>query len=168
LQALVSYGRFIEHSLSQRIMEEVVRFLEEIELKQKKPFNIFSLIQASVANIICSLAFGQRFDYKDKKFVRLLEMLNETFRLLQPNSLVSAFPYLRHFPGDPGNGKLMIKHYDLIRVFLQEMIDEHKQKFDEQNIGDYIDAYLTEMQHERNTFTGICINNVYLYCNFHH
>ena len=35
----------------------------------------------AVANIICSIVFGDRFDYENKSFAKLLEIINENMRL---------------------------------------------------------------------------------------
>lgn len=35
----------------------------------------------AVSNIICSIVFGDRFDYDNKRFAKLLEILNENIRL---------------------------------------------------------------------------------------
>lgn len=39
------------------------------------------IINAAVANIIVSILFGKRFDYKDSRFVRLINLTNENMRL---------------------------------------------------------------------------------------
>ncbi|KAL6483904.1 hypothetical protein MHYP_G00087770, partial [Metynnis hypsauchen] len=36
----------------------------------------------AVSNIICSIIFGDRFEYDDKRFAKLLEMLNENVRFV--------------------------------------------------------------------------------------
>lgn len=38
-------------------------------------------IMNAVSNIICSIVFGDRFDYDNKRFANLLEILNENLRL---------------------------------------------------------------------------------------
>lgn len=38
-------------------------------------------IMNAVSNIICSIVFGDRFDYDNKRFAKLLEILNENIRL---------------------------------------------------------------------------------------
>lgn len=43
----------------------------------EEPFNPGKFLIHAVANIICSIVFGDRFDYEDKKFLDLIEMLEE-------------------------------------------------------------------------------------------
>lgn len=43
------------------------------------------LFHLVTANIICSIVFGKRFDYKDPVFLRLLDMFYKSF------SLISSF-----------------------------------------------------------------------------
>ncbi|PIO40988.1 hypothetical protein AB205_0206370 [Aquarana catesbeiana] len=40
------------------------------------------LLRLSVSNIICSIVFGERFDYEDKKFMTLLKLIQEVVTLL--------------------------------------------------------------------------------------
>ena len=37
-----------------------------------------------------------------------------------------------------------IPRFKAVRVFLEEIVEEHKKNFDEQNIQDYIDAHIAE------------------------
>lgn len=43
----------------------------------EKPFNPGKFLTHAVSNIICSIVFGDRFDYEDKKFLNLIELLDE-------------------------------------------------------------------------------------------
>lgn len=46
-----------------------------------RPFNPGNFLVHAVSNIICSVVFGDRFDYEDKKFVTLIELLDENNKL---------------------------------------------------------------------------------------
>uniref|UniRef100_R7VXY6 Cytochrome P450 2G1 n=1 Tax=Columba livia TaxID=8932 RepID=R7VXY6_COLLI len=44
------------------------------------PFDPTYLLSCAVSNIICSIVFGNRFDYRDSEFLELLRLMNESFR----------------------------------------------------------------------------------------
>ena len=46
-----------------------------------KPFDPHFTINNAVSNIICSITFGERFDYQDDQFRELLRMLDEVLNL---------------------------------------------------------------------------------------
>lgn len=45
-------------------------------------FNPTFKLNAAVANIICSIVFGDRFDYDDERFNTLVEIVNENIKLV--------------------------------------------------------------------------------------
>ncbi|PIO39567.1 hypothetical protein AB205_0184560 [Aquarana catesbeiana] len=47
-----------------------------------KPINPTHLLLLAVSNVICSIVFGERFDYEDKKFMTLLTLLQEFVTLV--------------------------------------------------------------------------------------
>ena len=46
-----------------------------------KPFDPHFIINNAVSNIICSITFGERFDYQDSQFRELLRLLDEVLNL---------------------------------------------------------------------------------------
>lgn len=44
--------------------------------------NPTSIFQSIAANIICSIVFGERFDYKDHQFLHLLDLVYKTSVLM--------------------------------------------------------------------------------------
>ncbi len=51
-----------------------------------KPFDPQHALHNAVSNIICSIVFGDRFDYDNKRFAYLLEILKEN--IIQSGSLI--------------------------------------------------------------------------------
>ncbi|KAM6185140.1 cytochrome P450 2K6-like [Rhynchocyon petersi] len=47
-----------------------------------KPFEIKTVMNASVANVIVSVLLGRRFDYQDTQFLRLLTLIAENVKLI--------------------------------------------------------------------------------------
>lgn len=75
------------------------------------------ILSRTVANVISSIVFGSRFDYEDKQFLKLLQMINESFIEMstpwaqvpishlsahsQPQ-LIKHLPILLNHPQNPG------------------------------------------------------------------
>ena len=55
-------------SIENKIIRESEAVLDELSNRKGEAFNPAELIGTCVANIICSLLFGQRFEYGDKEF----------------------------------------------------------------------------------------------------
>ncbi|CAI9543371.1 unnamed protein product [Staurois parvus] len=91
-----------KRSVEERILEESQCLRDELRKKAGLPFDPTFLLTLAVSNVICSIVFGERFDYEDKKFLGLLTMLKEAFRIINSlaGQLLNAFPNLfRHMPG---------------------------------------------------------------------
>lgn len=66
-----------------------------------QPFDPHYKINSAVSNIICSITFGNRFDYHDNRFQELLHSLAETLLLIgsfwgqvKPVGCFSSFSYM--------------------------------------------------------------------------
>ncbi|XP_009695950.1 PREDICTED: cytochrome P450 2H2-like isoform X2 [Cariama cristata] len=68
-------------SIEQRIQEEAHFLVERLRNTHEQPFNPGNFLVHAVSNIICSIVFGDRFDYEDKKFLTLIELLDENNKL---------------------------------------------------------------------------------------
>ena len=147
---------FGRRCLQGQVMEEVDCLMDEFEKYEGKPFNVQNQLKTSVSNVICSLLFGKRFDYEDTKFKRLMDLLNTLLAVLNFSSPAFIFPELskvKFFHFNDANPTLKA-----LSEFIGEMVEEHRQNFDENNINDYIDAYLLEQKQRTSeintTFTG--------------
>lgn len=123
------------------------------------------LLNNAVANIICQIVFGRRFDYADHIFQSMLHHLTEmaylegsiwalvgyTFRQLSGTSsiipvfskqLYDSFPSLmKHLPG-PHNR--IFSSSTSLQAFIWREIQRHKLDLDPSNPRDYIDSFLIE------------------------
>ncbi|XP_066490572.1 cytochrome P450 2D20-like [Tiliqua scincoides] len=66
-------------SLEHVVIEEAGHLCSAFSSEGGHPFDPHSFINNVVSNVINSLTFGNRFDYKDEKFEKLLVLLGEAF-----------------------------------------------------------------------------------------
>ncbi|XP_069129905.1 cytochrome P450 2J6-like [Argopecten irradians] len=143
LGALREFG-FGKRSLEAKIQEEIAIFLNILADKNGEAFNLGAIAQISVSNIICSIAFGQRYDHDEEEFKRLLHLLDQELVLSTKASIAIFFPFLRYLPGDVTHLEATVKNSEKIQSYLQSQIDQHRATFDEENTKDFIDAFLKE------------------------
>ncbi|KAI8513698.1 hypothetical protein Bbelb_080220 [Branchiostoma belcheri] len=141
-----------KRSLEGKISEEANALVQEILSQNGQPFELKSIVQNAVSNIICSIAFGRRFEYGDPDFLRLMSLLNTVVEAKPSvgDRLTEVLPVFRHLP--LGNGQYSGKRPKGVEMFLalqefcKEQIENHRQTFDPNDIRDFIDAFLLEQQ----------------------
>uniref|UniRef100_A0A670I247 Cytochrome P450 family 2 subfamily J member 2 n=1 Tax=Podarcis muralis TaxID=64176 RepID=A0A670I247_PODMU len=113
-----------KRSLEERIWEETCYLNEAIEAEKGQPFDP----QFQIHNAVSNITFGDRFDYHNSRFHKLLHLLDEAC----------------HFQGNLWSmvGLLWLKS------FVREIIEKHKEDWNPSEPRDFIDAYLNEMAKE--------------------
>ncbi|XP_065264120.1 cytochrome P450 2H1-like isoform X3 [Emys orbicularis] len=70
-------------SVEERIQEEARFLVERLRNTHERPFDPTIPLTHAVSNIICSIVFGDRFDYEDQKFLTLIKLTEENNELLR-------------------------------------------------------------------------------------
>ncbi|KAM9392226.1 cytochrome P450 1D1 [Pholidichthys leucotaenia] len=94
----------------------------------------------SVANVVCALCFGKRYDYNDQEFLNIVHINNEVLRIFAAGNLADFFPVFRYFPS-PSLRK-MVQHIHRMNGFMEHSIEEHINTFDKNHIRDITDALI--------------------------
>ncbi|XP_075043041.1 cytochrome P450 2H2-like [Mixophyes fleayi] len=136
-------------SIEERIQEEARCLGERVMQYQNTPFDPTYLLGLAVSNIICSIVFGERFDYEDKKFMTLLSYIREMFKQLNSLSgqVFGMFPNLMTYI--PGPHQKMFTNSDKLREFLMDIVKSHRDTLDENCPRDFIDCFLVKMEEEK-------------------
>lgn len=138
-----------KRSVEERIQEEAQCLVEELRKSQGAPLDPTFLFQCITANIICSIVFGERFEYTDRQFLRLLELFYQTFSLISSFSsqmfeLFSGF--LKYFPGAH---RQISKNLQELLDYIGHSVEKHRATLDPSVPRDFIDIYLLRMEKEK-------------------
>ncbi|XP_004680659.1 PREDICTED: cytochrome P450 2C9-like isoform X2 [Condylura cristata] len=71
-----------KRSIEDRIQEEARCLVEELRKTNASPCDPTSILACAPCNIICSIIFQNRFDYKDPVFLNLMKRFNENVSIL--------------------------------------------------------------------------------------
>ncbi|KAM6343126.1 cytochrome P450 2J2 [Alca torda] len=140
-----------KRSLEERMQEESQYLVDTFRDEQGNPFNPHFKINNAVSNIICSVTFGNRFDYHDEDFQKLLRLIDETVSLhgTIASQLYNSFPSIMKFL--PGSHQTIFKNWRLLKSFVREKINKHKEDWNPSESRDFIDSYLQEIAKVSNT-----------------
>ncbi|XP_044844360.1 cytochrome P450 2G1-like [Mauremys mutica] len=160
LTALRNFGMG-KRSIEERIQEEAQFLLEEFRKTQGAPFDPIFHLSRAVSNIICSIVFGNRFDYEDEKFIALNKLIFKRFRFagLTSAQLYNAFPgILGKIPGPHQTGS---KCSQEIISFILERIKLQQATLDLNAPQNFIDCFLVKMEQEKqNPATEFSMENL--------
>ncbi|XP_049643129.1 cytochrome P450 2B11-like isoform X2 [Suncus etruscus] len=138
-----------KRSVEERIQEEAQCLVEELRNTKGTLQDPTFFFHAITANIICSIVFGERFSYQDPKFLRLLDLLFQSFALVSSFSsqLFELFPgFLKYFPG---SHRQVTKNLQEIIIFIEQRVEKHRETLDSTAPRDYIDAFLIRMDKDK-------------------
>ncbi|CAH1802158.1 unnamed protein product [Owenia fusiformis] len=137
-----------DSTMESKIHDELENFIGELQLKENQPFDVHFLMGSAVSNITCNVIFGRRFEYTDSEFLYYLKLIDDDFKHYARTVFVNAFPCLRHLPGDLFWYTKTINHFQKVKDFVGRIITQHIERYDENNITDFIDAYIKQMRQE--------------------
>ncbi|XP_062237592.1 cytochrome P450 1A1 [Platichthys flesus] len=142
-------------------MVEVLR--EQVAAKREMGQDVTGIdpvipLVTSVANVVCALCFGKRYDYNDKEFLTIVHINNEVLRIFAAGNLADFFPVFRYFPS-PSLRK-MVQHIQRMNGFMERSIEEHINTFNRNCIRDITDALIALCEdREENKETSVLSNS---------
>ncbi|KAG9464678.1 hypothetical protein GDO78_019562 [Eleutherodactylus coqui] len=136
-----------KRSIEERIQEESRCLRDELNKHAGSSFDPTYLLALAVSNVICSVVFGERFEYDDEKFLSLLAMLKESFKMsISIGQLLNCFPKVtRHIPGPHHK---ILKNLYSVKEFVKDKVKEHQETLDLNCPRDFIDCFLIKMEEE--------------------
>ncbi|XP_039727624.1 cytochrome P450 2C18 isoform X3 [Pteropus medius] len=71
-----------KRSIEDRLQEEALCLVEELRKTNASPCDPAFILSCAPCNVICSIIFQKRFDYKDQTFLNLMERLDEIVKII--------------------------------------------------------------------------------------
>ncbi|XP_058527980.1 cytochrome P450 2C14-like isoform X2 [Ochotona princeps] len=148
-----------KRSIEERVQEEARCLVEELRKTNASLCDPTFILGAAPCNVICSVIFQNRFDYKDQQFLNLMGKFNENFRLVNSKivQICNTFPILLDFM--PGSPNTSIKNTIYIKNYVLEKVKEHQESLDINNPRDFIDCFLIRME-QHNPQSEFTIDNL--------
>ncbi|XP_052569166.1 cytochrome P450 2C27-like isoform X2 [Peromyscus californicus insignis] len=140
-EALIDHGEEFAGRGRLPVVEKVTKGLGS-------PCDPTFILSCAPCNVICSILFQNRFDYKDQDFLNLIEKMEEIDKILSSPWLqvCNNFPSLIDYC--PGSHQIILKNVNYIRSYIVEKIKEHQESLNIANPRDFIDYYLIKQEQE--------------------
>eukprot|EP00058_Branchiostoma_floridae_P000692 XP_002586180.1 hypothetical protein BRAFLDRAFT_109682 [Branchiostoma floridae] len=136
-----------KRTLEDKVNEEANILVQEVLSQNGQPFDIKIMMQNAVCNIIFSIVFGDRLDYDNPDFLRLISLLNTAIETKPTISDILTFilPVFRHLQSSEASLIAKVERmYQALREFCSEQIQKHRLTFDPYDIRDFLDSFLLE------------------------
>ncbi|KAI6077983.1 cytochrome P450 1A5-like protein [Aix galericulata] len=145
----------LEEHISKEAAYLVTKFLQVMEEEQS--FDPCRYLVVSVANVICAMCFGKRYDHNDQELLSLVndsEKFGEVAAAGNPSDFI---PLLRYLPSRTMD---LFKDYNQRFVrFLQAIVKEHYETYDKDNIRDITDSLIEQCLDKKEASTAARIPN---------
>ncbi|XP_061073770.1 cytochrome P450 2M1-like [Conger conger] len=136
-------------SIEERVQEEAGFLVKAFSEQGDSLFNPNNLLSNAVSNVICSVVFGQRFEYHDPQFTFLLHGLDGYFNFLSSSKgqLFNVFPKIVGCLSGPHHQ--LFQHLERVRDFFKQEAQQRMKNLDTQSPQDFIEAFLVRMLEEK-------------------
>ncbi|XP_073405347.1 cytochrome P450 2F2-like [Dendrobates tinctorius] len=148
--SLLTLGNFGvgKQSFEERIREEAMYLTEALRKANGSPIDPNSHILRSMSNVICSVVYGSRFEYKDKHFQKLVKCIQDNFRIMSSSwgLLYNIYPNIMKYI--PGPHREIMENFTIIADFTRKKMENNMKTLDSNNPRDFIDYFLIKMAKE--------------------
>ncbi|NXM25297.1 CP1A5 protein, partial [Oxyruncus cristatus] len=144
----------LEEHVSKEAEYLVSKFLQLME--EEKSFEPYRYLVVSVANVICAMCFGKRYEHNDQELLSLVNSTEQFVDVAAAGNPADFIPLLQYLPSR--RMKTFIDFNKSLLCFLQKIVKEHYKTYDENNIRDITDSLIEqclEQKVETDTATQI-------------
>ncbi|KAM5134191.1 cytochrome P450 2A13-like [Callospermophilus lateralis] len=139
-----------KRGIEERIQEEAGFLIEALRGTHGAFIDTTFYLSKTVANVISSIVFGDRFDYEDKELLSLLQMIGRInkFAASPAGQLFDIFHSVMKYL--PGPQQHIFKDMQGLEDFIAKKVEQNQRTLDPNSPRDFIDSFLIRMKEERN------------------
>lgn len=128
--------------LEEHICKEAECLINELDtvMKTEGSFDPFRYIVVSVANVICGMCFGRRYNHHDEELVGLVNLSEDFVQVTGSGNPADFIPALQYLPMK--SMKRFIELNDRFVNFVQKIVTEHYVTYNKDNIRDITDSLI--------------------------
>ncbi|XP_029946643.1 cytochrome P450 1A1 [Salarias fasciatus] len=128
--------------LEEHICKEAETLISEINtvMKTEGSFDPFRYIVVSVANVICGMCFGRRYNHDDEELLNLVNLSDEFTKVTGSGNLADFIPFLRYLPDK--TMKTFVAITIRFNEFVSKIVSEHYATYNKDNIRDITDSLI--------------------------
>ncbi|NXW54313.1 CP1A5 protein, partial [Eurystomus gularis] len=130
----------LEEHVSKEAEYLVTKFLQLMD--EEKSFDPYRYLVVSVANVICAMCFGKRYDHNDQELLNIVNVSHEFEDAAAVGNPADFIPLLQYLPSRSMN---LFKDFNKRFLhFLQKIVKEHYDSYDKDNIRDITDCLIEQ------------------------
>lgn len=129
--------------LEEHVLEEVTELINIFEklTSERGSFDPRNAITLAIANVVCALCFGRRYDHGDKEFLRIVKTNDDILKASSAANPADFIPCFRYLPLPIVNGPR--KFYQALNQFIAQHVRNHYTTYDKDHIRDITDALIS-------------------------
>ncbi|CAH2273412.1 Cytochrome P450 1A5 [Pelobates cultripes] len=143
--SMTSSTTLLEEHVSKECHYLLSKFHQIIE--EKGEFDPYRYVVVSVANVICALCFGSRYDHDDEEFLNLVNLTDEFGAAAASGNPADFIPILQYLPSR--SMKAFVDINKRFLAFINKSVKEHYKTFDKNCIRDITDSLIQHSQEKK-------------------
>uniref|UniRef100_A0A8C3PGX9 Cytochrome P450 1A n=1 Tax=Calidris pygmaea TaxID=425635 RepID=A0A8C3PGX9_9CHAR len=135
----------LEEHVSKEAEYLVAKFLQL--MNEVKSFDPYRYVVVSVANVICAICFGKRYDHNNQELLNIVNVTEQFNDVAVSGNPADFIPVLQYFPS---RAMTLFKDFNKRFIhFLQKIVKEHYETFDKNNIRDITDSLIEQCMEKK-------------------
>ncbi|XP_066465797.1 cytochrome P450 1A5-like [Tiliqua scincoides] len=119
----------------------LIQKLQEV-MREKKRFDPFRYLVISVANVVCAMCFGKRYNHEDQELLDIVNQSEEFGDTAASGNPADFIPVLQYLP----SMKKFKEFNQRFVTFLGKIVQEHYTTFNKDSIRDITDSLIDQSQ----------------------